>query len=334
MDIVISHISALQVLRRTRRGALLPAAQTTLPSRMPTVDEARELARVCPCLAETDRAPEVLVAGASSCHVSTAACARVWTGPLPEGALVELSPGIRCVSPAFLPVLLTPYLGPWELRLLLAELMGLYSVAPGSEFGLLQRDEPLITKDELLAFLDSLGSARGTKIVRAALAQAPELAASPQEAKLYLRATLSRPRGGYGMKDVVLNSAFELRRISSRMKTLQVRKPDLLFIGPHGTGACLDYMGAWHDTDQRAGLDARRRNELLANGFKPYEIFKANYDDLDYMDGLMRAIRDDLGMAPPHHGRQKQEHYRRARYRLWRELERVDTSFLNTDGSL
>ena len=84
-------------------------------------------------------------------------------------------------------------------------------------------------------------------------------------------------------------------------------------------------MGAWHD--KRASVDARRRNELLANGFKPYKIYKDNYDDLDYMDGLMKAIRVDLGVEPAHLTYEQQERNRRARRALWSELEHVSASF-------
>ncbi len=322
MDVVISHIDALQLLRRTWRWWELVAAPAALPSRMPTPKEARELRMAYPYLAEKT---EVLLGNVRACHTSPVACGRVWTGPLPPEAMVQLSPGVRCASPLFIPVLLASRLGKWEMRLLLAELMGLYSICEDAQMGLSQRREPLVTRAELLAFLDKLGPARGTKIVRSALSQAPELAASPQEAKLYLRATLPLAQGGYGMQGVVLNSPVEVRRISSHIKTLRVRKPDLLFVGAKG-GVCLDYMGAWHE--KRAGLDARRRNELLANGFKPYEIFKENYDDLGYMDDLMRSIRDDLGIPAAHLTRQQQERNRRARLALWRELERVDTSFV------
>ncbi len=321
MDIVISHIDALRVARRCRRWREHVAAPAALPSRMPTPKEARELRLVYPFLAEKT---EVLLGDVKTCHVSPVARGRVWSAALPPEAFIEISPGVRCASPLFIPVLLASYLGRWEMRLLLAELMGLYSIAPETPMGLTQRNEPLVTRDELAAFLDKLGSARGTKIVREALSEAPELAASPLEAKLYLRATLPLARGGYNMEGVVLNSSFELRRITSRIKTLQVRKPDLLFIGPAG-GVCLDYMGAWHD--KRASVDARRRNELLANGFKPYEIYKDNYDDLDYMDGLMRAIRVDLGIPSAHLTCEQQERNRRARHALWRELEHVNTSF-------
>lgn len=326
MDIVISHISALRLIRQLVRWRELVPEPSGLPSRMPTPKEACDLQSVYPCLVEKT---EVLLNNVRHCHVSPVAQGRVWTTPLPAEAFIELSPGVRCASPLFIPVLLASYLGKWEMRLLLAELMGLYSVAQNAQMGLVQRREPLVTRAELLAFLDKLGSARGTKIVRAALNETPELAASPLEAKLYLRATLPLARGGYGMQSVVLNSPVEVRRIAAGIKTFQIRKPDLLFIGPAGN-VCLDYMGAWHD--KRASVDARRRNELLANGFKPYEIFKDNYDDLRYMDDLMRAIRDDLGIAPAHLTHEQQERNRQARHKLWSELERVNTSFYPGDA--
>ena len=85
-------------------------------------------------------------------------------------------------------------------------------------------------------------------------------------------------------------------------------------------------MGAWHARGMQPAFDAQRRNELLAAGFKPYEIFKANYDDLDYMDGLMLSIQKQLGLARVYLSKERQVEYRRARENLWRSLERADTS--------
>lgn len=326
MDIVISHTSALRLLRATRCPARKPCA-SELPRKMPATDELQALKDRHPALFEAGPI-DILLAEKNATHPTLLAHPHVWSGELPEGALVQIAPGVRCVSPALLAVQMASRRSFLEMSLLLAELLGLYAVNADSDMGLSQRAHPLLTPQELESFLDSAGPAWGTRAVRQALQAAPVEAASPMEAKLYLRATLPLAKGGYNMGKVVLNDPFELRRVSANIKTLQVRKPDLLFQGTDTRGVCLDYMGAWHDDTAVARRDTRRRNELLANGFKPYEIFKNDYDNLDYMDGLMRAICEDLGREPPRPAREKK--YRAARLKLWRDLESIDTSFLGT----
>ena len=326
MDIVISHTSALRLLRAMRRPAGKPCA-SGLPCKMPTTQQLQALQARHPALFEAGPI-HILLAEKNATHPTLMAHPHVWSTPLPEGALVQIAPGVRCVSPAFLAVQMASRLSFLEMNLLLAELLGLYAIRAEGGMGLTQRACPLLTAQELEGFLDSMGSAWGTRAVRQALGTAPAEAASPMEAKLYLRATLPLSKGGYNMGKVVLNDPFELRRISVNIKTLQVRKPDLLFLGGDSRGVCLDYMGTWHDDAAVARKDTRRRNELLAAGFKPYEIFKNEYDNIDYMDGLMRAISQDLGLnrEPPRPAREKK--YRAARLQLWRELESIDTSFL------
>ncbi len=320
MDIVISHTAALHVIRAT--GSWSPCA-CELPRRMPSATDMQAARAACPTLQDLEGPLGVLIAEKTQSRSSDTARIHVWSADLPEGALFEIAPGVRCVSPLLLPVLMASCHSEMELVLLMAELMGLYAVREDSEMELTQRDEPLITREELLAFLDKLGPAWGTAIVRRAFAKTPVMAASPQEARLYLRATLPYAKGGYRLGRVVLNDAFELKRISAGARTLRTRKPDLLFVGKGNAKVCLDYMGAWHERDSQVALDTQRRNELIAYGFKPYEIFKHHYDDLDYMDGLMDSIRADLGLAPVIRTVDEQREDRRARRKLCRDLARI-----------
>ncbi len=319
MDVVISHMAALRLLRVRRylplgwKDAALP-----LPNEMPAPADALELKRLMPELADLEGPLGILVSRKAAVHKSRAFTARAIARPLPAGSLIWLAPGIRCTSPLLLPVLLAGVLKELELQMLLAELLGLYSIC---DQGLIQRREPLVTRNELEAFLDSLGPMKGVAVVRRALRNAPVMAASPQEAKLYIRVTRPFLRGGYQMGEVVLNDPVAIERITGA--SLRFRKPDLLFLSGE-KGVCLDYMGAWHDSEPNVRRDAARRNELLAAGFKPYEIFKNQYNNLDYMDGLMVRIREDLGLYKPRPKKSVKVARRRARYELWRELEAID----------
>ena len=300
------------------------ACESVLPMRLPTAKELRKARTLCLGLDELEGPTGVLLATKTASRACDHVVAHVRSEALPKGALFQAAPGVRCVSPLLLPLLLASKLTFFEMQLLLAELLGLYAVSSQSPMGLIQRDEPLITPDELRAFLDQIGPAWGSGKVRRALDRAAVLAASPQEAKLYLRMTLPFAKGGYHLGKVVLNDEVSLAVLSRRIKTFSTRKPDLLFVGAEKGGVCLDYMGGWHNDANQVHKDTRRRNELLANGFTPYEIFKKQYDDLDYMDALAESIRADLGMPPADAAPERQMRRRLARYNLWRELEHID----------
>ncbi len=324
MDIVLTHATALRLIRGRRFPKVSAGTcPSRLPDKMPSPSEAAELKRLLPELDEAEGPVSVLVSRKAALHASDVFAPRVWSAPLPKDALVQLAPGVRCVTPPMLAVLLTPRLNDLELQMLLSELMGLFAPSDDYETGLWQRREPLVTPSGLARFLDSMGPARGTARVRRALEKAPVAAASPLEAKLYLRATYPFSQGGYRMGEVVLNDPVEVRRLTCRCDALRRRKPDLLF--RHGDAcACLEYMGAWHDSAEGVRRDTERRNELLAAGFKPYEIFKEEYDDHDYMDSLMAQIREELGLPRSKSSKERKLERREARKKLCAKLDEID----------
>lgn len=330
MDIVISHSVALEVARRPYFHRLLPAAQgcsLDMPDRMPSPCELEEARRACPLLSGIDGPIGVLVSNHNAHHGSSAAVAHIRKGPIPRGGLIELAPGVRCASPNLVALQLAPRLSRIELLMLLSELLGLYTISSdegGAE--LVQRSRPLAAPETMGAFLAQMRGTRCVAEVQRALRHAPVNAASPMEAKLFIRAREPYTRGGYAMGPVLLNDPVRLEALSSRVTTLKTRKPDLLFLGADGSeqrGACLDYMGSHHDQGSQVRRDTGRRNELIANGFSPYEIYKEHYDDLDYLDALMARIRSETGQ--PHHkvppSRAAWEADRRRE--LWRELEGI-----------
>ena len=228
---------------------------------------------------------------------------------------MQLTPEIGCASPLLLPFQMAEHLSELELIMLLAEMMGTYAL-PEEE--LIQRERQLVTRSDFERYLVGLGAARNAALVRKALAKTPENAASPMEAALYLRTTFGFSKGGYRLSDVSLNDPVELHVIEEFAPKLQARKTDLLIRGPRGNVA-LEYNGRQHA--QTVQQDMVRRNELLAAGFTPFEIWKEQYDDLAYMDGLMSAIRSKIGLPARHLTHERAAKERRARNNLWLDLE-------------
>ena len=332
MDIIISHSVALEVARRPYYHRLLSTAQycrLDIPDRMPSPSELEEARRSCPLLREIEGPLGVLVSNHNAHHGSSAAVAHIRKDPIPRGGLIELAPGVRCASPNLVALQLAPRLSRAELLMLLSELLGLYAITAANELGLTQRSKPIAEAAQIRSFLREMRGARCVAEVRRALDDAPVNAASPMEAKLHIRAREPYARGGYAMGPVILNDAVKLEALSNQVGTLRTRKPDLLFLGGKDSekrGACLDYMGVQHTQEGQVRRDAGRRNELIANGFSPYEIYKEHYDDLTYLDALMARIREETGMprhdVPPARAVWEAERRRR----LWQELECVDMS--------
>ena len=324
MDIVLSHITALEAMRkpyfpsRLARAGLCP---TELPCQMPVIGEAREVLSVCPQLEDASTPLHVLVDGACHRHASPAVIPHTCVAALPPGSLVELMPGVRCSSPALLCVQMAPYLTASELTLLLSEMLGTYAVSVTADRGVEQRRAPLLTRAGL----------EGVAIVREALGGVPERAASPMEAKLFMRATRRFVSGGYRLERVALNDPVRLEALSGEVGQLRVRKPDLLLLAPEDAaaaarfrGVAFDYYGDWHTKPEQVKRDTKRANEFLAHDFKDYVLWKENYDDIDYMDGVMAKARRDIGLPERKVSFRRARAEREARVALWKELEGID----------
>lgn len=303
MDVILSHITALELIRQPYFPSRL-ASSASCPTRMPRRSELVELVSANPQLKNATLPLHVLVGPNCPRNRTKLVCPHVFSAAPPSGSFVSLAPGIRCVSPLLLTVLMAPHLTHNELVLLLAELLGVYAVNPSAGKGLVQRVRPLISPDQLRAFLDELGPARGTAMVRAALDETPVGAASPMEAKLYIRSTRGFSKGGYHF---------------GGSRPQRPRRDPIPF-----RGVAFDYHGDWHTDPEQVKRDTRRGNELLAGGIKSYVLWKKDYDNLDYMDSIMERARRDLGLAPRKLSRARAAKERRARKELHAELERID----------
>lgn len=332
MDILLTHTTALETLRSTRLRWRLERRErcdARVPDGAPTSEELRELIARTPDLARTELPLELLVT--RDAPRSRTALARTHPSPaeLPSGSAVEVTPGVRCVSPEHLPVVMAPALTDLELSFLLSELLGLYAIAPGHEDGMFQRRTPLTTPELVLGHLDALGSERGTDRVRRALARACVRSGSPRETKLSMRLGFTRARGGCGFDVLSMNDSLAVRRVHDAMRP-GVRKPDILLRAPEGAagrtvrGVAVEYDGKDHNGAEAHARDAERHTELVALGLDEHIVTAKQYSDLDYLDGLAEIIRDALGMPRPRLTPERAARQRRHRQELFEELELID----------
>jgi len=334
MDIVISHMAALQVIRQpyfTRRLASAELCPTDIPDRLPSASELSEARATFGQLDGIEGELGLLVSDKRGAHACDGVRPHVLSSRLPAGSLVQVAPGVRCASPLLLPLLMAPKLSEEEMLMLLSELMGLFSVANGARKSLVQRDRPMASPEAILYLLDAMGRPMWSAKLGRLVGMAPARAASPPEAQLYLRASGKFARGGYGISSASLNDPVELAELGGDAPATRIRKPDLL-VSATGKGAaagvrgaCLDYMGAeWHSSALAIKNDALRRNELLAAGYVPFEIFSEQFDSIDYMDDLMASVRDVAGLPRRRMTRARAASERAAREEFWARLRTVD----------
>ena len=307
MDAILSHITALEVLRRwdsfklVRR--LAPADITCAPRQAPDVEQLGALVSL-PVLAGATLPVHVLVDGRDGRRYTDAVFSHAALPAYPEGSLFLVAPGVACCGPELVALQMTEYATDLELTLLVDELCSHYSIQPSAEMGLVQRREPLTTLDKIRALIDALPGARGTKRLRSALAAARERSGSPQESKTCHQLECPRLMGGHAKRVVGLNDSVAVERAGSVLggAAARIRKPDLMILAPGGdvgpergagtrfAAVAVDYQGVYHRDPVQEGKDIDRRNELLACDVKDYEIAKEHFADVGYLDWLAATL--------------------------------------------
>ena len=246
---------------------------------------------------------------------------------LPPDSAIRVSESLLCTSPEHLLVQMAPRLTLIELIFLMGELLGIYAIAPDHEEGMFERSGPITTPELVRAHLAQLGPAPGTAQVKFALDHACTNSASPYETKLSIRCGLRPGLGGFHLNVLSMNGPLEVRRIVERLGS-GVRKPDV-FLGSTSPGSPFDvvgfdYHGRIHERPSSTTADLGRQNELLGINCKVYAFNKDLYDDLEYMEGIMRRARADLGMPREKLSPKELERRRALRQWLHDELEHID----------
>ena len=287
MGILISHNSALEVLRRwelRHRLARAERGDIVLPASAPSAQELADAKRALPLLESLSRPLEILTARGRSGARSSGIVVHRWSAPLPPGSIIRLADGVACAAPELLAVLMAPSLTDLETVVLLSELMGIYAVAPGMEDGMFQRDVPLTDPSRILSYLAAVGPRPGT------------------------------------------NEPVRVCRLDGSF-VVGTRRPDLVVTVPgsgDGRFVAIEYLGSHHNERARLVEDVTRSNELKAAGVSEYLIRSEHYSDLDYMDALIDGIRRELGQPRIGMTRETAARRRALRQSLYEELELID----------
>ena len=277
MSLVISHYSALEILR-SANSPVIPEhySSASLSSRLPSHAERKELWIEVAHTYECKLRPpiSILMSSSSPTYHPKGIYIHRSRESFNSKCFLQLFEDIYCTSPLYLPFQMSSILSEIELTLLICELLGTYSYR--STGVLLSKKEPLITKEQLREFLETMKGKRCYRKVHNAFLYACEMSASPMESKLYLRFTYPWHKGGYNLKNILLNPEIYLKQLDATNNKVRVRKPDLLVSNPllhndsqHPVKAvAIEYNGDYHDSLEQQHLDCIRYNELLSHGIK------------------------------------------------------------------
>lgn len=328
MNIVISHMSALELLRSPALADALASPRPLplrVPEGVPCPAELAEKSRELSGLGIDGRPLELLVNNVPARARTGMAMTHIRRGPLPASSFIRIADGIWSVSPEHLCVQLATRLTRIELLVLMGELLGTYALP---ESGMYSREKPCMTRSSLARHLDDLGKFDGVRATKWALPLAPENSASPMETKLFLRVSLPARLGGYALPVRSMNERLEVGRVGEQGQAGE-RRPDIVLLPKEGASVdcafiALEYDGQGHLTRAQQAADQRRSNDILAFGGREYRVNKELYDNLGYMDDLMRLVAADLGRKPGRVTHAVGEKRLRKRGELKRELDLID----------
>lgn len=310
MSIALSHITALELLRRWDAATLMArgrlARPPRIPERMPTQSELASVLERVSALSECTAPTHILVSESAARHASAVTVAHLTTREWPAWAFFSLAPDVVCSGPELVLLQMTEYATEVELLMLVDELCGYYAIQPLASDGLVKRFDPLTSLSRVRELLAQLGPRRGTAKLERVLDAARERSGSPAESRSAHFLGLGPLRGGHGLPVVALNDPVLVQRADGLLSPCseRVRKPDIMLLAPDGPrpggtrfqAVAVDYQGGYHRDPLQEGRDIDRRNELLACDIKDYEISAAHASDLDYLDWLAGRVCRDLGI--------------------------------------
>lgn len=274
---------------------------------------------------------DVLVDRPGARRPSALVSPRVWSGPVPDGALVRIGEDVWVTSPAFTLLQLAARLSLPRLALVASELCGSFSVyeCPEAVRELLERlheegrlarlspwapafgrdggltevwsRPPLVTPDELsrLVESDGLRGARGRRrLDRAARLVVPG-AASPLEVRTAVLLGWPAGLGGEGLSGFSHNARVELSREARQVARRAACYCDLYWPGDGRAGA-LDLecqSGEFHASEASLLSDADRSTALKLMGVEVVEVTWATLSNEASLDALAGLVAERVGCA-------------------------------------
>jgi len=294
MDIVLSHISALEYWRLygiSKASGSARQRRKRFPVDTPKFTDIRDK------LPSGLSSPLHIVVGSlSGMRKSRLIRARVHTGPPPEGCVVGIDEGVAVSSAPFCLFQMAGELPLIKLIELGFEFCGTYALAVGNDYnpGEDTRDKttygrpPLTTKKAIKAFTNRMAGVKGQQKVSRALPFIADGSGSPMETILCLLLALPYKYGGFGLPIPELNRRIDLGNVSRRRARSSYYKCDLFW--PSANVAVEYDSDFYHAGSDRIYSDSKRRFDLDELGIKVYTVTSKQLRDPKEFERIARRI--------------------------------------------
>lgn len=302
MDIVISHASAIRLIREAREtpGATIEKTDLMSVPKKPrqarlTVRQLNALGFESLCPAPGDRTIDLFAPDAAHRYRLRGTRTHVLSGDVPVGSIMRIrrtsdAPSVLVAGPAlcvalaaslFLEDIRNRKMERWRavVRLveLCAELCGTYSRNPfhprsgQCTFGL----EPFTTADDIHSGLLKLRGIDGLALAREAANYAFDGSASPMETLHWMMLCLPSSLGGLALSKPFMNEPIKVDEIRRPFINYVGIRPDLSWIL---LKIAIEHDGEeWHDLGGRRVLDAKRIQDYQTLG---WVVLPATFDDV------------------------------------------------------
>lgn len=234
----------------------------------------------------------ILVNGAKSRRHHNQIICHTWASKLDKECLAEVSGDVLTTTPAMDFLLATPSLSLPQLISYGNELCGLYSFDRSQPRGIRSRSIPLITKSELMGFLQKRKGFRGGLKATRAAAFIVENCASPMESLLAMLLCLPCSYGGYGLPQPIMNFPIKLNERAQTIAHKNVCYGDLCY--PEHK-VIIEYHGRFNHTSvQDFDNDRARVNALKEMGYSLLELTADQVKDLFAFEALALTLASML----------------------------------------
>ena len=309
-------------------SALARWADSRLPSRLgsplesPSPQEwslasAREFATVDLHAAQieaTEKRPlHILVRSSQERVRSKLLRCHVWSRPLPEGALYQLTDDVLLVSPQLCLQQMAPRSSIARIASAATELSGWYGRSPNAPNGFYKR-APVIVPDTLLNEITDV-TGYGVQRLRAALSYVVQGSRSPMETVVMLLFTLPTELGGCGMPQPQLNCRIEIplalqKALGKPYLVVDMVWPEWMIV--------LEYDSyAFHSQPVQVDGDHTRNEGLRDLGWMVRSVTAGMLTNDAILRELTTKVATRAGITLP-----SDEAYLRRRHNLIRELLR------------
>lgn len=248
------------------------------------------------------------------------AIAHVSTYPYKKGSFTKIGDGTFASSPELCFTQMATQLSPTNLAHAGNALCGTFYLIPGQK-GKLGSRAALTSVRKIEMFLRKNPGIYGSESARAALKWMRDGFASPPESFLWLALALDRRRGGYGLRNLLVNRRLKVSRKAAAIAGRTTLVPDLCAMDER---IAVEYdSNAEHLSARQLTRDATKRLALESDGFKVITVTALQLGNRREIDNIAKEIYRQRGAR----FRNQSIHFEKEQHRLFSHGWGLDAYF-------